>query len=96
MKAKLVVPKHLSEIKLWQYQKFLKLQENNTDENFLSIKLIEIFCEVDYEDVRKIKLKDVRKVANHLITLLNQEPKLVRHFTMDNIDYGFIPNLEAI
>ena len=69
MKAKLVVPKHLSEIKLWQYQKFLKLQENNTDENFLSIKLIEIFCEVDYEDVRKIKLKDVRKVANHLITL---------------------------
>jgi hypothetical protein len=96
MKAKLVVPNKLSQIKLWQYQKFLKLQEDNTDDKFLAMKLVEIFCEVDLQDVMKIKLKDVMRVANHLTNLLNDQPKLVRHFTMNNIDYGFIPNLEAI
>jgi hypothetical protein len=96
MKAKLVVPNKLSQIKLWQYQKFLKLQEDNTDDKFLAMKLVEIFCEVDLQDVMKIKLKDVMRVANHLTNLLNDQPKLVQHFTMNNIDYGFIPNLEAI
>jgi len=96
MKAKLVVPADLSQIKLWQYQKFLKIQEDNTDEKFLAMKLIEIFCEVDLGDVMQIKLTDVRKVAKHIIDLLNEQPKLVKSFTMNNVEYGFIPNLEAI
>ena len=96
MKAKLVVPNDLSAIKLWQYQKFLKLQEESEDDKFLSMKLIEIFCEVDLADVMKIKLNDVMRIANHLTNLLNNQPKLVKHFNMDNIEYGFIPNLEAI
>jgi hypothetical protein len=35
MKAKVIVPNSLNEITLGQYQKFLKIQENNEDEKFL-------------------------------------------------------------
>ncbi len=34
MRVKISVPNDLSEIKLSQYQKFLKIQEDNKDENF--------------------------------------------------------------
>lgn len=96
MKAQLYVPVHLSEIKLWQYQKFLKIQESNQDEKFLAMKMIEIFCEVDLKDVMQIKLKDIRRVTAVLVELLNYQPELIRHFTMEGVEYGFIPNLEAI
>ena len=44
MRVKISVPNDLSEIKLSQYQKFVELQKDNTDENYLASKMIEIFC----------------------------------------------------
>ena len=35
MKIEVIIPNDLSEITLDQYQRFLKIQENNTDEKFL-------------------------------------------------------------
>ena len=96
MKAKLIVPNHLSEIKLWQYQKFLKIQEDNTDEKFLAMKLIEIFCQVDLGDVMKIKMTDVNVITDILTEMLEQKPELVREFELNGVRYGFIPNLEAM
>ena len=42
MKVKVNIPSTLSEITLGQYQKYLKIQDDNEDENFLAIKMIEI------------------------------------------------------
>jgi hypothetical protein len=86
----------LSEIKLWQYQKFLKIQEDNTDEKFLAMKLIEIFCQVDLGDVMKIKMTDVNVITDILTEMLEQKPELVREFELNGVRYGFIPNLEAM
>ena len=56
MKQTLDVPSSLKEITLRQYQKFLKIQENNTDPYFLQCKMIEIFCNLDAKAVRLMKL----------------------------------------
>ena len=96
MKAKIIVPNRLSEIKLWQYQKFLKIQEESQDEKLLAMKLIEIFCQVDLQDVMKIKLNDVTVITDIITNMLEQKPNLVRTFEMDGQVYGFIPNLEKI
>ncbi len=62
MKASVTVP-NLSEITLEQYQRFLKVQEiNKDDEYILQLKMIEIFCNVDYKDARNIKFSDVEKI----------------------------------
>ena len=46
MNIEINVPSSLSEITLGQYQKFLKIAENNQEGNFLDAKMIEIFCEI--------------------------------------------------
>ena len=51
MKIEVIIPNDLSEITLDQYQRFLKIQENNTDEKFLTSKMIEIFCGIKLPEV---------------------------------------------
>jgi len=96
MKASVTVP-NLSEITLEQYQRFLKVQEiNKDDEYILQLKMIEIFCNVDYKDARNIKFSDVEKIIEVLTKTFEEKPKLVTTFKMDGVEYGFIPNLEEI
>ena len=52
MKIEINVPTSLSEITLGQYQKYLKIAEENPDGNFLSAKMIEIFCGIPLSDTR--------------------------------------------
>ena len=58
MKLDITIPTDLSEITLRQYKHFLKIQKSQDDENFLSAKIIEIFCKVKLEDVMQIKFND--------------------------------------
>ena len=94
MKVKINVPNDLSEIKLWQYQKFLKIQNDNTDEHFIAAKMIEIFCHIESKDVFKMKAKDIAKITNIIADVFQNKPKLKQRIKLNNIDYGFIPNLD--
>ena len=94
MKVKINVPNDLSEIKLWQYQKFLKIQKENTDEHFLASKMIEIFCGIELKEAYKIKAKDVYRITNILADMFEQKPKLKQRIKLHNNEYGFIPNLD--
>ena len=94
MRIKIDVPNDLSEIKLGQYQKFLKIQEGNSDENFLATKMIEIFCGIQHKDAFHIKAKDVHRITNIIADMFEQKPQLRKTFIMNGIEYGFIPNLD--
>ena len=96
MKASVTVPS-LSEITLDQYQRFLKVQEiNKDDEYILQLKMIEIFCNVDFKDARNIKFTDVEKIIEVLTKTFQEKPDLIKTFKMGGVEYGFIPNLEEI
>ena len=94
MRVKISVPNDLSEIKLWQYQKFLEIQKQNKDENFLASKMIEIFCGIELKDAYKMKAKDVHRITGILADMFEQKPVLINRFYLNNIEYGFIPNLD--
>jgi len=96
MKVDITIPDQLSEITLGQYQKFLKIQEENPDERFLSSKMIEIFCEVSLKKVMRMKLSDVSSICEILINMFEEKTSLKRKFFLDGVEYGFIPNLEDI
>jgi len=66
MKRQVIVPDSLSEITLAQYQKFLKIQDNNDDESFLAIKMIEIFCGIKADLVLKMKATSIRDITGVL------------------------------
>lgn len=96
MKVDLIVPNSLKEITLKQYQKFIKIQKENDDPYFLQCKMIEIFCNLDSNAVRNIKLSDADKIVNVLNLMFEEKPKLINRFKLGKVEYGFIPKLEDI
>jgi len=94
MKVEIYIPDTLSEITLGQYQKYLKYQSDNDDENFLAIKMIEVFCGLRNTTVRAMKAKSIRDITRILTDMFSEKPELVKQFEMNGITYGFIPDLE--
>ena len=94
MKAEINIPNSLAEITLKQYQKFLKIQENNDDVYFLQCKMIEIFCNLDAVSVRLLKVSDANRIMDILNDMLNSQPGLIRTFKLGGIEYGLIPDFD--
>jgi hypothetical protein len=96
MKASIKIPTHLSEITLDQYQRFLKVETKTKDPYSLQCKMIEIFCNVEHDDVLKIQISDADSITEILREMFAQQPDLVRFFKMNGVNYGFHPNLEEL
>jgi len=94
MKIEINVPTSLNEITLGQYQKYLKIAENNPDGNFLDAKMIEIFCGIPLSDSYKIKMSSVRAIVDILVDLLQSKPDHVERFKIGETEFGFIPDLD--
>ena len=101
----LEVPTTLSDIKLWQYQKYMKVIEQNKTEDaedtekindFLNMKLVEIFCNVSLRDVSRIPLAEYNKILEILNKAFAEKPKLIQRFDLLDVDMGFIPKLDDI
>ena len=101
----LTIPKDLGDITLKQYQKYLKVYDSwdKEDEQYIKVKMLQIFCELSPEDVFKIPLASYDNIIAHIIDLLNTESKLVTKFTMTgknsegedtSVEFGFIPKLD--
>lgn len=96
MKANIHVPTELNEITLKQYQKFLKVQDEGKNNNFIQTKMIEIFCGVKPQDALNIKLSDADRIAKIISDMFEQKPDLRKSFWLNNIEYGFVPDLDEI
>ena len=70
MKIEINVPTSLSEITLGQYQKFVKISENNPEGNFLDAKMIEIFCGIPLSESYKLRISSVAAILDILNELL--------------------------
>lgn len=93
MELKVVVPTSLSEITLDQYQRFARLEG---DEEFLTHKMLEIFCGVPLAQLPNVKFASVANVMRHINTMFSEKPPLKTEFTLGEHTFGFIPNLEDI
>tara|TARA_R110002074_G_scaffold257002_2_gene429463 strand:- start:979 stop:1707 length:729 start_codon:yes stop_codon:yes gene_type:complete len=103
-KFTLEVPQELSAIPLKQYQKYLKVMEDNKDAEdteFINLKVLEIFCGVTMKQAYKLPLAKFSFIINHVINIFKEETPLQRDFTMkdpngDTVKFGFIPKLDDI
>jgi len=102
-RIELEVPTTLADIKLWQYQKYMKVVDahkdaEQTDElnSFLNMKLVEIFCNVSLKDVTSISVRGYKKILDILNKAFEEKPKLVQRFELEGVDMGFIPKLDDI
>jgi len=96
MRIEINVPTSLSKITLRQYQKFLKIAEENPEGNFLDAKMIEIFCGIPLSDSYKLKMVSVTAIIDILNSMLEVKPNHVERFTLNGVEYGFIPDLDEM
>lgn len=96
MKLELNVPTSLMEIPLKNYQKFIKVSEENDDELFIAQKLIEILCGIELKEVVNIKFKDVIELSIHFEQLFKKKCELIQRFKIGDLEYGFVPDIENI
>jgi hypothetical protein len=94
MRVELIIPNNLNEVTLGQYQEYIKLKDLSEVE--MSLKMIEIFCNLNSEQVRYLKATDVKEVVNIISKMFDSKPSLVNTFKINDIEYGFIPNLDEM
>lgn len=97
---KIIVPDSLKDITLKQYQEYqneIDISENRPDQaEYLNIKKIQIFCNLAEEQVYNIQLGSVRDICNTIDTILLEQPELVFNFKSNDIEFGWIPNLDQL
>ena len=93
MNIEINVPTTLSEITLEQYQRFARLEG---DDDFLTRKVLEIFCGVPYKNLTKIRYKDVKGTLGHITSMLAEKPSITLKTTLNGKEWGFIPRLDDI
>jgi len=97
MKLEISIPTELKEIKLAQYQAFLKIAKDNEDAEFLHQKMVQTFCGIDLKEVVEIRYKDVVEITNSLGKMFDvKNHKFINKFKMGGVEFGFIPNLDEM
>jgi hypothetical protein len=95
MKLEISIPTELNEIKLSQYQAFLKIAKDNDDMEFLNQKMVQTFCNIDLKNVAEIKYKDVLEITASIGRMFNvQSHKFINRFKLGGVEFGFIPDLD--
>src|SRR6056300_646696 len=103
-KFTLEVPTELSAVPLHQYQKYLKVMDDNEgveDVEFINLKILEIFCGVTLKQAYKLPLAEFSSIISHIVEIFKEDTPLQRDFTLtdpngDSVTFGFIPKLDDI
>lgn len=97
MQIKIKIPENLSEISLKKYQKYIEISKNSQDTFFLMQKCISIFCEIDMATVLTFRYTDVEIICAQILSLFEKRDfKFIERFTLNGVEFGFIPHLEAM
>tara|TARA_R110002012_G_scaffold318968_1_gene538295 strand:+ start:135 stop:827 length:693 start_codon:yes stop_codon:yes gene_type:complete len=100
------VPMTLGAIKLNKYIEWIKLltkytEDKREDNDYLKVKMLQIFCNLSVEDTYKIPLNNFDYILDHISNLFAEANELKRTFSLvDNkgteIEFGFIPELDKM
>ena len=94
----------LDAIPLSHYQKYVKVvddNKDNQDQEFLSLKLLNIFCGITMKQAYELPISEYETILKHLSELLTEKSILQRRFYMTDpkgkkVEFGFIPNLDKM
>ncbi|MAT79201.1 MAG: hypothetical protein CBD98_000745 [Flavobacteriaceae bacterium TMED238] len=105
---KVKVPRELSDVKLKEYQKYIKIVDFNSEQepseekiNFANMKMLEYFCGIDLKEAYELPMTAFSNIINHLATIFKEETPLQQRFTMidpngKELEFGFIPKIDDI
>ena len=91
-----IVPTEWKDITIAEYQRYLQIAKSNrrTRDN----EIISLFCKIEKEFIKKLKLKDKKVLVDKINKFVNSksETSLEKRIKFNGKKYGFIPNLSKI
>lgn len=91
-----IVPTEWKDITIEQYQRYLQIAKSKrrTRDN----EIISMFCKIDKELIKRLKLKDKKVLVDKINKFVNSknETSLEKRIKFKGRQYGFIPNLSKI
>lgn len=90
------VPKTLNDIKLYQWVDFIEYLDTKPEPNQISITAISLFCEISTDKVRSMKEKEMDNIISQINEAISQKPRFEARLTINDIKYGFIPNIDKL
>lgn len=91
----LIVPNKLSEVPYYKMQTYNALPSTLSDDE-RAMEALSIFCDLTKSEVSKLPYNVITRATESILKFLNEKPKLIPRFTLNNIEYGFVPNLDKI
>jgi len=91
-----IVPTDWKDITIAEYQRYLQLAK--TKRKTKDDEIIAMFCKVDKDLIKKVKLKDKKVLVDKINKFVNSknETSLEKRIKFKGKKYGFIPNLSKI
>ena len=91
---RLSIPSTLRDVKLRDWQRFQDVYDKNKDndnQDFLNLKMIQIFCGVELNDIKNIPLSSFDEILEHLNEVFGQKTDRVNSFKLiDTLLLGVI------
>lgn len=96
-RLKVSVPESLTDITVGQYLKFRKYNITaETDNDFVVRKVLQAFYNISPDKHDGINQKDLSVLVKAVLKVLEEKPGIITRFTMGDIEWGLIPNIDAI
>ena len=91
--VKILIPESARELTIEQYQKFLKVEG---DETFTMLKALELFANIPLKVAYAMKADDILSISTDIFTMVSVKHPLVKRLSFRGKEYGFVPNLEEM
>ena len=106
IQLELSIPQRLADIKLEQYQKYIKVLDGIDKEaeeagDFINLKALEIFCGLQLKESYKLPMRSFEAVLEAIANCLQEPTPLVKRFWFrgsngTEVEFGMIPDLNNI
>lgn len=93
---KIQIPENIGDITLSQYIEVQKLMERGLDEVAFMERVVMLFSGINKRDIKNIDVKDYTMIGEALAKALDTKCEFQDRFTLDGVEYGFIPNFDKI
>ena len=93
---KINIPENIGDITLSQYIEIQKLIDRELDEVPFMERLVMLLSGVTKRDIKNIDVKDYAMISESIALALNTNSEFQNRFTLNGVEYGFIPNFDKI
>ena len=94
---KVILPENSRDITLYQYQKYVELlTRTDLDSYQFEQRKIQIFTGIKPNEYKNLIQKDIAEMLEQIDIALNTPANFESTFTIDDVAFGFIPNLDKI